>query len=86
MKNIRTMRTMRGETLEEVANAIGISKQRYSQIENTNNGAASEAVLRKIAAYFGIGFFELLGDDALRFKPRDEAERQEVLRFVTRQD
>ena len=75
MKNIRTIRIMQGKTVAEVANAVGISKQRYSQIENHGHGGASEAVLRKIAAYYGFGLFELLGDDALRFKP-----------FVTRQD
>ena len=86
MKNIRLLRVMNGKSLSEVADAIGISRQRYFQIENTGNGSANEEILRKIAAYYGFGFFEFLGKDALRFQPRNEAEKKEILKHVTREE
>lgn len=85
MKDIRTIRMIRGKTLAEVANAVGISKQRYSQIERKHQ-CGSEAVARKIAAYFGFSIFEMLGDDVLKIKPQNKEEQYELMKHVLRKD
>lgn len=59
--NMRDRRKARGMSLDELAQASGVSRAALSQIE-TNKSNPSLTVLWKIAVGFGIPFSELLGE------------------------
>lgn len=71
---LKTLRTMKGLTMVKVAEEIGISKQRYHVIEENGLPKNNEELSRAIADYFGVSVFELLGNDNLRIRPRNEKE------------
>ncbi len=59
--NMRARRHQRGMSLDELAEASGVSRAALSQIE-TSKSNPSLGVLWKIAVGFGIPFAELIGD------------------------
>lgn len=73
MKDISMIRALRGFTQQEVADHLGVTKQRYCQIEKANKPCGEET-MRKLADLFGVSVFELLGEDSLRVKPKNAEE------------
>jgi XRE family transcriptional regulator, regulator of sulfur utilization len=63
--NVRTRRQQRNMSLDDLANASGVSRAALSQIE-TNKTNPTLGVVWKIAVGFGIPFSELLGEDAVK--------------------
>lgn len=83
MKNLKTLRIRKGATITEVAEHVGITKQRYYQIEHGKSiGASNDALWRRIAEFYGMDVFELLGSDVLHFKPVNDAERKSLKEHV----
>ena len=83
MKNLKTLRIQKGVTISEVASSIGVTKQRYYQIEHGKSlGASNDVLWRRIAEFYGIDVFELLGSDVLRFKPLTDAEKKSLKEHV----
>ncbi len=66
---LKDLRIEKGATLEEIADYVGISKQRYHQIESAGITNTHEAAARDIAEFFGVNLFELAGVDNFKFKP-----------------
>ncbi len=60
-ENLRALRRTRGMSLDELAQASGVSRAALSQIE-TNKTNPSIGLLWKIAVGFGVPFAELLGE------------------------
>lgn len=68
--NLKKLRIMRGIQATELAEACGLSKQCYAQIERKGIAHTDEATARKIADYLGVNVFLLAGADVFVFKPR----------------
>lgn len=80
---LRQLRIVKGVSGVEVATACGMTKQTYWQIERKGICSTTEEKARKIAAFFGVGLFEIAGVGVLKFKPRDEAEWDDVLKSIS---
>lgn len=57
VNNIRLYRAYKGVSQKEVADAIGISQQTLSKVENSDNMNLKTA--KKIADYFGVGLDDI---------------------------
>lgn len=83
MKNLKMLRIKKGATITEVAEYVGITKQRYYQIEHGKSiGASNEALWRRIADFYGMDVFELLGSNVLHFKPLNDKEKKSIKEHV----
>ena len=82
MIDLRELRKLKGVTIEIVAKAIGVSKSFYCRIEQKGLPLAKEETCRKIADYFGVSVFLLLGEGFLRFAPRNDAEWKQVRKIA----
>lgn len=69
---LKDLRIEKGATLEEIADYVGISKQRYHQIESAGITNTHESAARDIAEFFGKNLFELAGMENLKFKPQSK--------------
>ena len=69
---LKNLRIEKGATLEEIADYVGISKQRYHQIEAAGITNTHESAARDIAEFFGINLFELAGMSNFKFKPNSK--------------
>lgn len=67
-KNLKNLRLKKGLLQEEVANALGISKQVVSTYENGTRSPSFDGLI-KIAAFFGVTTDYLLGVDSLGLSP-----------------
>ena len=89
MKDLKMLRTIKGCTMSEVAAAIGTTRQYYNYVEKACNkgdhnvlSAKNETLWRRLADFFGIDVFELLGSDILSFAPRNEKEIESIKKHV----
>ena len=57
VNNIKLLRAYKGVSQKEVADAIGISQQTLSKVENSDNMNLNTA--KKIADYFGVGLDDI---------------------------
>lgn len=57
VNNIKLLRAYKGVSQKEVADAIGISQQTLSKVENSDNMNLKTA--KKIADYFGVGLDDI---------------------------
>ena len=57
MNNIKLLRAYKGVSQKEVADAIGISQQTLSKVENSDNMNLKTA--KKISDYFGVGLDDI---------------------------
>ena len=57
VNNIKVLRAYKGVSQKEVADAIGISQQTLSTVENSDNMNLKTA--KKIADYFGVGLDDI---------------------------
>lgn len=57
VNNIKVLRAYKGVSQKEVADAIGISQQTLSKVENSDNMNLKTA--KKIADYFGVGLDDI---------------------------
>lgn len=80
---LKQIRITKGITMAKVAEDCGISKQRYCRIEQKGLKRCEPDVARRIADYFGVNLFEAVGENALRFLPKTEEERQTLLSIVS---
>ena len=76
---LKQIRILKGISAVKVAEACGISKQIYSKLENKSICYTNEATARKIANYFGVSLFTLIGVENLKFKPRNKEELKEFV-------
>lgn len=76
---LKQIRIIKGVTMAEAARGCGITKQRYNIIEKRGLSHSSEEIARKIADFFEIDLFKVVGVDALKFKPRTNEERQSLI-------
>ena len=76
---LKDLRIEKGATLEEIADYVGISKQRYHQIESAGITNTHETAARDIAEFFGIDLFEFAGMSNLKFKPRTKEEVDTII-------
>lgn len=59
---IRHLRTARGKSLQEVADALGMSKSHVHQLERGTSANPSFSVLRALSAYFAVSIGFLVGE------------------------
>jgi transcriptional regulator with XRE-family HTH domain len=59
---IRQLRTARGKSLQEVADALGMSKSHVHQLERGTSANPSVSVLRALSAYFAVSIGFLVGE------------------------
>jgi len=63
---LRALRTERGETLQEVADAVGCSKPHLWELETGRSGNPRLQLLRALAAHYGVRVAYLIGEDSRR--------------------
>lgn len=73
---IRQLRTARGKSLQDLADALELSKSHVHQLERGTSANPSFSVLRSLSAYFGVSIGFLVGEV--------EADEVEEVRLLTR--
>lgn len=73
---IRELRMSSGKSLQELADALGLSKSHVHQLERGTSANPSFSVLRALSAYFGVSIGFLVGEV--------EAGETEEVRLMTR--
>lgn len=74
MRNLRKLRAERGVRQEEVADAIGVSRQQYVTYEKKEYNRFVEEKEEKLCEYFGCNVIELYGEDNFIHKPTNDDE------------
>ncbi|MDI5784520.1 helix-turn-helix transcriptional regulator [Lactiplantibacillus plantarum] len=69
---LKELRNMQGKTQDEVAKSIGISRARYSHLENERNEPDNE-LLKLLASYYQVSTDYLLGNNEKDHKSPDWA-------------
>ena len=59
---IRQLRKAHGKSLQEIADALGMSKSHVHQLERGTSANPSFSVLRALSAYFGVSIGFLVGE------------------------
>ena len=62
--SLKEMRAEKGQSLQEVADAIGASKAHVWEIENGRSRNPSINLLQRLADHFGISVSTLIGEDS----------------------
>lgn len=70
MKRMKELRQKKGISMEELANALGVSKSRINMWENNGSVPRSD-VLIKIAEYYSVPTDYLLGNNNASESPND---------------
>lgn len=73
---IRQLRTACGKSLQDLADALELSKSHVHQLERGTSANPSFSVLRSLSAYFGVSIGFLVGEV--------EADEVEEVRLLTR--
>lgn len=73
---LRTMRVKKGQSLQDVADAIGVSKTHIWQLEKGHSQNPSVDLLTKLADHFQVTVASLIGED-----PGASGEDEEVMRM-----
>lgn len=84
MRNLRKIRAERRLLQEEVANAIGISRQQYVTYEKTLYTKLNEDKEEKLCEFFGISVIELYGEDNFIHKPNTDEERIYMIKLLAK--
>ena len=71
-----SLRQKTGESLQQVANAAGVSKAHVWELEKGRSANPSFELVRKLAMHFGVSIEVLAGDDA-----EPDAREQEMQRI-----
>ena len=79
---LKDLRIEKGATLEEIADYVGFTKQRYHQIEQKGITNTHEEAARDIAEFFGVNLFDLVGMDNFKFKPKTKEDIDAVIAFL----
>lgn len=83
MNRLRRIRLIQGKTIEEVANKLGITKQRYYQIELRGLERSNPKNVKKVCDYFGVNNpFELMGIHILKRIPETQSEWDCLLKML----
>lgn len=64
-ERLHALRAKTGESLQAVADAIGVSKAHVWELEKGRSRNPSFDLVRKLAAHFGVPIDVLVGDDAV---------------------
>ncbi|MGA7437912.1 MAG: helix-turn-helix transcriptional regulator [Luteibacter sp.] len=59
---IRESRQARGKSLQEIADALGMSKSHVHQLERGTSANPSFSILRALSGYFGVSIAFLVGE------------------------
>ena len=62
-KRLADLREVRGESLQEVADAVGVSKAHIWQIEKGKAGNPALGLVERLAGHFRVSVSELIGED-----------------------
>jgi transcriptional regulator with XRE-family HTH domain len=62
-QRIATLRERRGASLQEVADAVGVSKAHIWQIEKGKADNPALGLIERLAGYFRVSVSELIGED-----------------------
>lgn len=73
-RRLKELRTRDKRSLQEVADAVGISKAHVWNLEKGESTNPSMSLLLKLAEYFRVGIADLVGED-----PGGEQEDQEIV-------
>ena len=75
MERIKFYRGKMGLSQKELAEKVGIDRHWLSSLEGRNNANVSKKTAIKMAEVLGVSFFELVGLNALRYRPTEDADR-----------
>ena len=84
MKNLRKIRAERGLRQEDVAKAIGISRQQYVTYEKKDYMKLADEKEKKLSEFLGISLVELYGEDNLIHKPKTDEEKIFVIKLIAK--
>ena len=59
---LRVLRARKGESLQQVANAVGVSKPHIWEIETGRSGNPSFDLVKRLAEHFGVGMSYFVDD------------------------
>lgn len=83
MTKVRKERISKGYTIEKVANDLGITKQRYYQIELRGLEKCSRKNVSKVCEYFGASNkFDLIGINIMKTVPQTKEEWESFQRTI----
>jgi transcriptional regulator with XRE-family HTH domain len=71
---LTTLRLKKGSSLQEVADAVGISKAHYWELEKGRSKNPSAELVKRLADYFGVGVEFLLGTEKTKVSEIEEAQ------------
>jgi transcriptional regulator with XRE-family HTH domain len=60
---ITQLRLQKGESLQQVADAVGVSKAHIWELEKGRTGNPSMALVTRLADHFGVSLTALVGED-----------------------
>lgn len=79
--NLAKLRGKHGVTQQELADAVGVTKQGMSYNET---GQCSVITAKRAAAFLGENIFEVLGTDVFRVLPKTEEEKETFKKIVAK--
>jgi transcriptional regulator with XRE-family HTH domain len=83
MTKLKKARLLKGYTIEKVATDLGITKQRYYQIEIRGLERCSERNTNNLCEYFGVSNkFDLIGIDIMKVVPKTKEEWESFERTI----
>lgn len=71
---LSTLRLKKGDSLQVVADAVGISKAHYWELEKGRSKNPSADLVKRLANYFGVDFEFLIGAEKSKVSEIEEAQ------------
>lgn len=71
---LSTLRLKKGDSLQEVADAVKISKAHYWELEKGRSKNPSAELVKRLADYFGVDFEFLVGTEKSKVSDIEEAQ------------
>ena len=84
MKNLRKLRAQHGVHQEEVASAIGVSRQQYITYEKNLYRKIAEDKEDKLCEFFNCSLVELYGDDNFIHQPLNDEEAIFLMKILAK--